>query len=73
MRDHEHILSRTDTDQMEARVMASRCSDTDYRALMDSHEALRNLVAYYTQRTQHHANQAKKAQHDASMTKADTP
>jgi len=47
------ILSRKATDAMEMRVMSVGCTDADFRKLMDSHESLRNCVAYFTQRTNH--------------------
>lgn len=46
------ILTRKETDSMEMRVMSAGCSDSDFRKLMDSHESLRNIVAFYTGRTQ---------------------
>jgi len=47
------ILSRKAVDAMEMRVMSVGCTDADFRKLMDSHESLRNCVAYFTQRTNH--------------------
>ncbi len=47
------ILTRAESDAMETRVMSVGCTDKDFRRLMDSHESLRNCVAYYTERTRH--------------------